>query len=285
MKIQITKETVIENENILLTGGIGTGKSRNFIKPIISSIKEGSFILLTSDESYKDFSNNISYYDHRNISKAEFELDLQHNENIVMDYNILMDRQNYIIENNISELIDLLKVRRQEDIIVIFDGFGMFNFNCMTKNIVKQLNENNIYFIFIFQSLFQAIMNNKDLIDICSTHVIFKNTEQYTLDYYKKFIDTLDFGKEGIENKICYIYSKGKLIKNNKLDEIDTTKLKYYRIKNKLSQIELAKKSGVSLRNIREIENDINKIRKTKAMTIYKLAATLGCTVEILLEI
>ena len=62
------------------------------------------------------------------------------------------------------------------------------------------------------------------------------------------------------------------------------TKLKTIRESRGLSQAELAQQSGVKLRSIQMYEQRVNNIDKAQGQTLYKLARTLGCSVEDLLE-
>ena len=62
------------------------------------------------------------------------------------------------------------------------------------------------------------------------------------------------------------------------------TKLKRVREAAGLSQSELAKKSGVSLRSIQMYEQRNNDIDKAQGHTLYKLSVALGCDIEDLLE-
>lgn len=62
------------------------------------------------------------------------------------------------------------------------------------------------------------------------------------------------------------------------------THLKTIRENRGISQAELAKLSGVSLRSIQMYEQKVNHIDKAQAGTVYKLSRILGCTVEDLLE-
>ncbi len=62
------------------------------------------------------------------------------------------------------------------------------------------------------------------------------------------------------------------------------TNLKAVRQASGLSQKDLAVASGVSLRSIQMYEQRKNDIDKAQGQTLYKLAATLGCTIEDLLE-
>lgn len=60
--------------------------------------------------------------------------------------------------------------------------------------------------------------------------------------------------------------------------------LKEIRIKRNLSQIQLARYSGVSIRMIQNYEQGTKDINKAAAITVYRLASALGVTVEQLLE-
>lgn len=61
-------------------------------------------------------------------------------------------------------------------------------------------------------------------------------------------------------------------------------RLKKLRESRGLSQAELAKISGVSLRSIQMYEQRVNDIDKAQAQTIYKLSRVIGCSMEDLLE-
>ncbi len=62
------------------------------------------------------------------------------------------------------------------------------------------------------------------------------------------------------------------------------TNLKRIRTVYGLTQSELAKRSGVSLRSIQMYEQRNKNINKASADTIYRLAKALGCTMEDLIE-
>ncbi len=62
------------------------------------------------------------------------------------------------------------------------------------------------------------------------------------------------------------------------------TKLKKLREARELSQADLARASGVSLRSIQVYEQRENNIDKAQSHTLYKLARALNCTIEDLLE-
>ena len=61
-------------------------------------------------------------------------------------------------------------------------------------------------------------------------------------------------------------------------------RLKKLRESRGLSQAELAKISGVSLRSIQMYEQRVNDIDRAQAQTVYKLSRTIGCAMEDLLE-
>lgn len=63
-----------------------------------------------------------------------------------------------------------------------------------------------------------------------------------------------------------------------------TTKLQTIRRNSGMSQRELSKKSGVSLRSIQQYEQRAKNINKASADTLLSLARTLGCRMEDLLE-
>lgn len=67
-------------------------------------------------------------------------------------------------------------------------------------------------------------------------------------------------------------------------EPIRESRLKLLRESRGLSQSELAKESGVHLRNIQMYEQRVNDIDKAQAQTVYKLSRVIGCNVEDLLE-
>lgn len=62
------------------------------------------------------------------------------------------------------------------------------------------------------------------------------------------------------------------------------TNLKRIRTAYGLTQAELAKRSGVSLRSIQMYEQRNKNINRASAETMYRLAKVLGCTMEDLIE-
>ncbi len=63
-----------------------------------------------------------------------------------------------------------------------------------------------------------------------------------------------------------------------------TSKLKELRIDYGITQVELSNRSGVSLRAIQMYEQLNKDIRKANVTSVVRLARTLGCTVEDLIE-
>lgn len=62
------------------------------------------------------------------------------------------------------------------------------------------------------------------------------------------------------------------------------TNLKRMRQEYHLSQSQLADRSGVNVRLIQDYEQGHKQINNAKAITVYKLARALNCTVEDLIE-
>ena len=62
------------------------------------------------------------------------------------------------------------------------------------------------------------------------------------------------------------------------------SKLKEMRDAAGLSQGKLAAASGVNLRMIQHYEQGFKDINKAQAITVYKLASALGCSMEDLIE-
>lgn len=60
--------------------------------------------------------------------------------------------------------------------------------------------------------------------------------------------------------------------------------LKILRVESGLTQSELSKFSGVSVRMIQSYEQGVKNINHAKAITLYNLASEIGCTIEDLLE-
>ena len=63
------------------------------------------------------------------------------------------------------------------------------------------------------------------------------------------------------------------------------SKLKGIRIASGITQKELSERSGINARIIQYYEQGYRDINKAQAITLYKLAQELKCTVEDLLEI
>lgn len=62
-------------------------------------------------------------------------------------------------------------------------------------------------------------------------------------------------------------------------------RLKELRIKKGITQVELAQRTGLSVRLIQKYEQNVQDLNKVYAITIYKLAKALECAYEDLLTI
>ena len=62
-------------------------------------------------------------------------------------------------------------------------------------------------------------------------------------------------------------------------------KLKEKRMQRKLSQSQLAKASGVSLRMLQKYEQGDRDIKKAQAETVFRFAKALNCKMEELIDI
>lgn len=62
------------------------------------------------------------------------------------------------------------------------------------------------------------------------------------------------------------------------------TKLRILRVSRRMSQAELARKSGISVRSIQHFENSTANIDQTKLSTYYKICTALDCKITDILE-
>ena len=62
------------------------------------------------------------------------------------------------------------------------------------------------------------------------------------------------------------------------------TNLQYYRNLKRLTQTELAKRTGVNLRTLQDYEQGKRKINNAKITTVSRLAEALGVTIAEILE-
>lgn len=67
---------------------------------------------------------------------------------------------------------------------------------------------------------------------------------------------------------------------NFRVREFAKNRLKKFREASGLSQSKLAETSGVSVRMIQHYEQGVKDINKAEAITVYRLAKALDCTVE-----
>lgn len=274
----ISKNIKIEPNNLLLVGGPGSGKTRFFIKPFIAETQNARFVAVTTDNELNDLIPHGIIYSEEAIHTKQVEENLFKNNNIILNFNKFDKSKNNILENNLKTIIDTLKQGKNKTTYILIDEACNFNLSFINKYTLNQLNENNVYVIYIVQSIAQLKAANVDFEKMFNTHLFFGSHCMDTLNYYHISISEINF--DG-----CWIYIDGNIVKDYKLDPIDTTKLKLYRIKAGMTQTELASISGVSLRNIRAIEQDIGKIQKLQALNLFKLANALHCSMEDLLEI
>jgi DNA-binding XRE family transcriptional regulator len=75
------------------------------------------------------------------------------------------------------------------------------------------------------------------------------------------------------------------VINERMIEHFPETNLKRIRAAYGITQLELAKKAGVSLRSIQMYEQRNKDINKANAETIYRIAKVLGCAMEDLIEI
>lgn len=63
------------------------------------------------------------------------------------------------------------------------------------------------------------------------------------------------------------------------------TNLKKIRKEKKITQLELSERSGVNVRMIQHYEQGFKDINNASALTVYRLAEVLDCTVGDILEL
>lgn len=79
-------------------------------------------------------------------------------------------------------------------------------------------------------------------------------------------------------------YRKGELYAVTILDEEMMTRLRMYRERMGLSQSELARESGISVRMIQHYEQRQKDLNKAQTRTVWLLARALHCSMEDLME-
>ena len=75
------------------------------------------------------------------------------------------------------------------------------------------------------------------------------------------------------------------MLKRREKTENFETNLRLLRENKGISQAELARRTGVSLRSIQQYEQKQKDINKAQALTLYNLAKEFDCSVEALMEI
>lgn len=268
MKTKISKNYTIENENLIMFGMAGSGKTRFLIKPMTYGIEDSNYILFTSHQDAREYGFLSSY------EKSDYT------KNNTFIYN------NFDWEENTKYVKQLINKFLHPDfnnkLLLIFDEAGMVDFSFLTKDMIEILNKNNIYFAFIYQCVPQV--NNKDLLDVCKTKMTYGLMDLNSIEYFSQY----GIEKEEILNldfKKCIVVKENKAEIDDKLSLNSSTILKEYRMKHNLTQTELARLAEQNVRNIRAIEKDPSKIQNMSALNLYKLSKVLKCSMESLLEL
>ena len=76
------------------------------------------------------------------------------------------------------------------------------------------------------------------------------------------------------------IKSKTNIVKETIENKMGENKLQTFRTNKNMSQSELAKKSGISVRTIQDLEQGRRKLNKASFEMVYKLAAALKCDIK-----
>lgn len=290
MVIKITENTVVKNENILLIGGCGCGKTRYFVNPILV---DGDFTFLLMDFYETNLTELIpnseiiefkEEIDCENISeklnkKINIFANIPVNPRCNSLNNVVKTEKKQIGENIKNVLENLIQKENQRPVLCILDMFGCFDFSFIDSELIKKANSKNIYFVFILQNINQ--LTNKDVLEHTNVKLLFGQLSDNNYEYFKDILK----GSRLDENnfKSCLVLINDKVIWDKKLIAIDESPLKYQRLKEGFSQVELAQVSDIALRCIKEYEQKPNKINKAQAITLYKLAKTLNCKIEQLL--
>ena len=95
---------------------------------------------------------------------------------------------------------------------------------------------------------------------------------------FRDFVDMYNLLHEADISKFVEIVDK------KMKEQFSDTNLKRIRTTYGLSQSELAKQSGVSLRSIQMYEQKQKDINKASVQTLYRISKILGCTIEDLIE-
>ena len=122
-----------------------------------------------------------------------------------------------------------------------------------------------------------------DSLEVQTPFAIYKaltieNAKKEILEYMNKF------EKSAIKRRLS-----GEIKPSDTTEEVSSpleykSNLERFRKAKELSQSKLAQFSGVNVRMIQHYEQGVKDINKAQAITVYKLACALHCTVEDLLE-
>lgn len=132
-------------------------------------------------------------------------------------------------------------------------------------------------------------MSEKDLVWVVDTGSHFSGsihtevflTEAEAKEYYDKY-ESAAYRKM-YRTRDIWNFREREIARRLK-EKDDRTNLKRIREVLTLSQSKLAEASGVSVRMIQHYEQGVKDLNKAQAITVYRLAQALNCTVEDLLE-
>ena len=276
MRTKVSKTQYLENDNLIMFGMTGSGKTRYLIRPMLFGLEDSNYILFA--RKFDTFpiiqftatnSRFLGMYEQSDFSK-----------NNILVYNDFNQTEN---TTYIKNLIDkFLQPDFTEKLLLVFDEAGEVDFTFLTKEMIKKLNEKNIYLTFIYQCVPQV--NNKDLFDACKTKITYATNEINSIEYFNKYGFTTD-EILNLDKQKCIIIHNDVPTIDDKLSLNSSTILKEYRISHNLTQIELAEMAEQNVRNIRAIEKDPSKIQNMSAINLYKLSKVLHCNMETLLEL
>lgn len=272
MIIKATKEHSIKNKNLILTGASGSGKTRFFIKPAIYNLENASFFVVTSNDN--DFACDVRFSLDYEIPKLDFS------KNLVASFNFFEDSKR--LENLEKIITEIYYTNLEKEMFIIIDEAGSFNLSFLTDDVIEKLNEKGVYFAFLYQNLAQ--IRDRDYTKFSGAFLMFGTQEITTAEFCVKYGVSLE-DVFNLEREKCYLIEDGTLFIDTKESFTSSTMFKYYRIKAGLSQTKLAELSGQTVRNIRAIENNPEKIQKMSAIGLYEISKILNCSIESLLEI
>lgn len=277
MIAKITQNFTVKNDNILLIGGCGSGKTRYFTNPLLADNDFTFFMVDNYENGLDEVVPNFEVFSFEDeINEKDIVQKLNKKTNVVANISDKIEMEETICKNVEKTLTTLINKENKRPILCLIDMFGVFDYKFITKEFIKQANEKNIYFCFIVQSVLQV--KNKDIINVCGVKLLFGGNEKNTYDYFNIEISENILNKSKFND--CIVIFNGKIKHDKKLIPIEQCALKYRRLKEGLSQAELAELSGIALRCIKEYEQNPEKLNKAQVISVYKLAKALNCSIE-----